>query len=337
MSQIFEPLFFTVPLSFEAHAIARQHQRQQSLPDKSKQVYLNALAVYAVNFYLCCLGFEVEPESSDYLHSWVAKFLDIADLSLKQIGKLECRLVMPDTEILQIPPDAWTDRIGYVAVQLDKTLKSATLLGFTQAPAAEIPLTELRSLAELPEYLHQLRKNALTNQPAASFDKPTSSSQFTASDNKLVSPSKTVNLRVWLEGVFELEWQPMEEALGSDRMRSIAVRNSTQLQTGVKRAKLIDVGMQLGEQSVILSIAIISTADDMLNILVQIYPGPNIIRVPPNLKLIMLSGKGEVLQQICSRDQDNYIQLRHFHGQAGDQFSIQVILDDVGVTESFVL
>ena len=65
MSHTTEPLLFTVPLSFEAHSIAQHFQRQQSPTQKAKQVYLNTLAVYAVDFYLRCLGFELNPEQSD--------------------------------------------------------------------------------------------------------------------------------------------------------------------------------------------------------------------------------------------------------------------------------
>ena len=77
---------FTVPLSFEAHAIAQRYQRLQSHPKKAKQAYLNALAVHSVDFYLRCLGFETDLEQSDYRNPLIVKFMDVADLSIKQVA-----------------------------------------------------------------------------------------------------------------------------------------------------------------------------------------------------------------------------------------------------------
>ena len=244
--------------------------------------------------------------------------MDVADLSVKQLGKLECRPVMPEDDICQIPPDVWTDRVGYVIVQISQTLKQATLLGFTQAAAAELPLSQLRSLSELPTYLHQIRQSPLSKPAAASGAPP-------------------INLRQWLEGAFEAGWQTMEDILGLNSQQLALVRSKTQFKPDIKRAKLIDLGMQLGEQAVVLPIAVTLNGDKTVNVLVQVYPGQEQTYLPANLKLMMLSETGETLQEVCSRDQDNYIQLRHFKGQAGDRFSIQVALGNVSVTEDFVL
>ena len=319
MSHTTEPLLFTVPLSFEAHSIAQHFQRQQFPPEKAKQVYLNTLAVYAVDFYLRCLGFELNVDQSDSRNPMLVKFMDVADLSVKQLGKLECRPVLPDEQVCQIPPDVWTDRIGYVVVQISQTLKQATLLGFTKAAKAELPLAQLRSLSELPTYLNQIRQIPLTSPSVASTGKT------------------PINLRQWLEGAFETGWQTMEDLLGINKQHLVLVRSKTQFKSGIKRAKLIDLGMQLGDQAVVLPIAVTLNGDNTVNVLVQVYPGQEQTYLPSNLRLMMLSESGETLQEVCSRDQDNYIQLRHFKGQAGDRFSIQVALGNVSVTEDFVL
>ncbi|NJP09693.1 MAG: DUF1822 family protein [Leptolyngbyaceae cyanobacterium RU_5_1] len=325
MSQITESLIFTVPLSFEAHAIAQQYQKQQSQPLKAKQVYLNTLAVYAVNFYLRCLGFEVDVDDSDSRNPLIVKFMDVADLSIKQVGKLECRPVLPDAHVCQIPSDVWCDRIGYVAVQLSQTLKQAKILGFTQTVAAEIPLTQLRSLSEFPEYLDQIRQTISTASTASTAQTVTANSQT------------IVNLRTWFEGVFESGWQSIEDILGVNITHPVFVRSVTPLKNGIKRAKLINLGMQLGELAVVLSIAIGQNRNDTVSALVQLYPGPEQSWLPANVTLTMLSESGEILQQVCTRGQDNYIQLRHFKGHTGDQFSIQVSLGNVSVTEDFIL
>ena len=71
---------FTVPLALSAHARAEQFQRYQSKPDKAKQVYLNTLAVYAVNVYLECRGFETDLEQSASSDPVMQMLMDVADL-----------------------------------------------------------------------------------------------------------------------------------------------------------------------------------------------------------------------------------------------------------------
>ncbi|KAM3113977.1 DUF1822 family protein [Phormidesmis sp. 146-33] len=311
MSPTVEPLIFTVPLSFEAHTIAQQYQKRQFTSLKAKQVYLNTLAVYAVDFYLRCLEFEVDVARSDSRNPTFVKMMDIADLWVKQLGRLECRPVLPNAQMMQIPHDVGSDRVGYVAVQMSQTLKEATLLGFTQTAQLEVPLNQLRSLSEFPDYLHQLRQAPIT--------------------------SAAINLRSWFEGVFETGWQTLEAVLDSDKLDLVSVRSMTLLKTETKRAKLVDFGMQLGDQSVALSLGLNTNIDGTIGVLVQLFPGSGSPRLSSNLKLIMLSEAGEILQEVCSRGHDNYIQLRSFRGLPGDCFSIQVACDHVRVTEDFVL
>jgi hypothetical protein len=77
---------------------------------------------------------------------------------VKNYGKLECRPVQPDTEIVYVPEEVWEERIGYIAVQLDASLQEATLWGFTAiVSTCEVALSELRALDQLPNYLSQFQ------------------------------------------------------------------------------------------------------------------------------------------------------------------------------------
>lgn len=297
---------FTVPLSYEAHSIAQQ---------QSPQLYLKALTVYAVEFYLRCLGIEADPSQSDWRDPWMAKFIDVADLWVEPYGKLECCTVLPDAERLHIAADAWADRIGYLAVRLDPSLKLATLLGFTPTPSAELLLTELQPLDQFPLYLQR-------------FDPE---SQRVGGSNRQI-----IHLRKWLTGIAEIGWQTIEQ-MGNSQMQMATVRSPEQFEIAVRQAKLIDVGMALGEQSVVLSLAITLNPDTSMNVLVQTYPAPGSSYLPPNLALTMLSETGDKLQEVCSRAQDSYIQLRHFRGDAGDSFDIQIKIDHASISESFIL
>ncbi|MDX2230897.1 MAG: DUF1822 family protein [Leptolyngbyaceae cyanobacterium bins.349] len=44
------------------------------------------------------------------------------------------------------------------------------------------------------------------------------------------------------------------------------------LEVGVKRGKLINLGLQLGQQAVALLVNVTSEADEKLGVLVQLYP-----------------------------------------------------------------
>lgn len=331
MKQAVDPVQFTIPLSFEAHAIAQQSQ-------SNPQGYLKALAVYAVEFYLRCLGLTPDPQQSDWRDPWMAKFLDIADVWLPE-GRLECCLVPPEAQTFQISPDAWADRIGYLAVQISPNLKSAVLLGFTTTAVAELPLSQLEPLIEFPNFL-QARSSSQATALSATIETSLESSTNTTmasnpSDSQLVH--LPVNLRQWLEGNITAGWQTLEAALGMDALQPVAVRSGDRFAITVRQAKLIEVGMDVGEQSVLLSLAVTPNPDTSMNVLVQLYPVAGRLYLIPGIKLVMLSETGEVLQTVCAREQDNYIQLKHFRGEAGDSFDIQVCLDSVCISESFIL
>ena len=119
-------------MSVEYHRLAQQFCRQQSDRTKAKQIYLNTLAVSAVKFYLRCMEIETNWEASLSYSPVFQSLMDVADLEIPFKGKLECRPILPQTNLLYIPPEVRCDaeggslcdhRIGYVAVQLDSLLE----------------------------------------------------------------------------------------------------------------------------------------------------------------------------------------------------------------------
>ena len=312
-----QPVTFTVPLSFEAHKQAQKYCQQQISSQKAKQVYLNSLAVYAVNFYLRCLGFETDVENSDSHNPIALKFMDVADLLVKQIGKLECRPVLPDDQVCQIPLEASAERIAYLVVEMNPSLKQAIILGFTQTATAEIPLAQLNSLANFPAYLNEIR------QPKVSA-------------HSALSKTKTIaNLSKWLEGIWEAGWQT-EQAIFGKSFNPVGVRDINSSQTIVRGVKLLNLGMQLDQSTVLLKIVLVNNENDRVSVVVQAHPSLEETFLAPNLKLTLIDELGNILQQSCSSNQDNYIQLRKFRGQTGDRFRIEISLDRAKVTEDFV-
>ena len=310
---------FTVPLSPSAHQLARQFSRQRHHPQKAKQIYLNTLAVSAVEFYLRCMGLETAWPASQSRNPIIQSTLDVADLTLPGKGRLECLSLLPDTSVIPIPPEAWRDRLGYVAVQLAPSLQEATLLGFAPAGCQEIAIETLQSLDALMVYLHQIQPEA----------------------------AGRVQLSQWLDNLFEAGWQSLTALTGLDQPRlATAFRNDVFLdETAVRRAKLIDLGVQLGFESVALLVAITPLEADApdpetpprVEIWVQIHPASDNHFLHPNIRLSLISEAGETLQMVTSRHQDNYIQLKRFRGVSGECFDIKVASDETCTTEAFII
>ena len=326
MENLSECLTFTVPLSSDAHRQAEHFRRQQSSQKKAKQVYLNTLAVSAVNFYLGCMGIKTDWEASQSSNPVMQTFMDVADLCIPNKGKLECCPVLPDTSVVQIPPEVWSDRIGYVAVQFDKSLREATLLGFTPTvpESGELPVGCLRSLEDLLLHIHQIGQSLEAEKKLASI---------------VASDSQPVNLSQWFQNIFETGWQSISTLLGTDEQNlGFSLRGvSSASETSVKRAKLIDLGLRLGSQSVALLVALAPEDEQNVGVLVQVHPVGGETYLPPNLRLGLLSESGETLQEVQSRFQDNYIQLKRFQGGAGESFKLQVAFGDVSMKEAFVI
>jgi hypothetical protein len=294
---------FTVPLALEAHARAEQFRRYQSNARQAKQVYLNTLAVYATNIYLQCRGFETDLEQSASWDSIVQMLMemDVADLPVKNRGKLECRPILPDAEVMYVPEEVWDDRIGYVAVQLNESLREATVLGFVdRVRRLNVPLHRLRSLSQLPEYLNRLQ------------------------------PRPLVNLSQWLEGAFEAGWQAIESLLDT---RLPALAYSFRNTVDIRRCKLIEL---TPSQSVLAIVALTQASDREIEISVEVLPPPGQTYLPPNLQLTILDEDGETLLDAYTRSENQSIQLE-FSGELGDCFSVKVVLEEFSAIEHFVI
>lgn len=301
-------LSFTVPLNSSAHYLAEQFCRQQSTQKKAKQVYLNTLAVSAVNFYLRCMGIETDWEASQSLDFVQQSIMDVAGLEIPNLGKLECRFLLPADKIVYIPSEVWSDRIGYVAVQFDQLLKVATLLGFSPtAGNGELAINQLRSLEDLLDHLRQLPQ------------------------------TQPIKLSQWFENLFETGWQSLSALLGTNHKQlDFSFRSASRLSDAhIQRAKLIDLGVQLSNQSVVLLVAIAPETEQKVSIIVQVHPMGEDKYLPPNIRLSLLSELEDILQEVVSRNQDNYIQLRQFRGTSGEGFKVKIACENTKLIETF--
>ncbi len=156
-------------------------------------------------------------------------------------------------------------------------------------------------------------------------------------------PAVAINLSKWFGHIFEAGWQSLEALLNSESgnfdfrlgHRDLAVREVTAVP--VRGIKLIDLGIQLGNKSVALLVGLTPETEQRVSIRVQLHPAKGETYLPPNIKLALLSQLGETLQEVCSRSQDEFMQLPKFGCPRGKVFQIKISADEFSITENFVI
>ncbi|GAB1543784.1 hypothetical protein NUACC21_64600 [Scytonema sp. NUACC21] len=307
----------TLPITLAARRTAQKFAMEQPSPEKAEQVRLNTLSVWVVHEYLEIMGISTNLKASDSWNPVVRLCADIADLEVPGIGRLECRSVPISKQTCYIPPETWEERVGYVVVQVDESSQEAKLLGFVRkATTEELPLTQLQPLEDLIEHLGQLRQTPATT---------------------------LVNLSQWLTGVFDAGWQTLESLWNQPEIRpAYAFRSSEtlehieEIESVAQRGKLIDLGIQIANQPVMLIVEIRPEEYQQASIRLQLHPTGNNSYLLPGLQLTVLDASGEVFLEAQARSADNYIQLQ-FRGESGEQFSVKLGLNDASVIEHFVI
>jgi hypothetical protein len=324
-----QSLHLSVPLGKDAHDLAQQFAAEQATPQKGKQVYLNTLAVYAVHSYLKWLSVETDLIQGDSWHPGLRAIFDVADLVLPNLGKLECRPVLPGETVFGLPSEVTEDRIGYVAVQFNQQLDFVQLLGFSPVlaiaqPPEEIQIAELQSLDTLIDTIAQ---PSLASFPVASPIDPV---------KPAIQPKNTaVKLRQWLEGIFNESWQSPSLVLASNLRSSTRLGLDTQTNS-VSRAKVIHFGRQGVPQAVVLVMKLTPTATEAVEVCLRLYPGSDSIHLPPNLQLIVLDERGTASMEVQARSADDWMQLE-FSCIHEERFSVKVVLEETSITEQFVV
>lgn len=308
-----------LPIGQTARNIAQQFANQQPTFAKAEQVRLNTLAVSVVNDYLQMMGIPTNLKKSDSWNPILQLCANVADLEIPLIGRLECRNVPLHAQECLIPPETWEERIGYVVVQINESSQEAHILGFIQSVDTELlPLNQLQPIEGLIDCIAHIKASPI--QPL-------------------------VNLSQWFIHQFEAGWQTVEslrellEASPNYAFRGGVTTEETSPnhpQMTTKRAKLIDLGIQIANYPVMLIVEISSEPNAQTSIRLQIHPTGNQIYLPEGLKLTVLDESKEVFLEAQARSADNYIQLQ-FRGEIQERFSVQISLDDMSFTESFII
>jgi hypothetical protein len=314
-----ENFSFPVSITAKFKQQAEHFRRQQSHPAKGEQVYRNTLAVLAVDFYCQCMGIETDLTASDSWNPVMQTLLNTADLTINNLGKLECRPVLSGSDIVEIPVEVMTDRIGYIAVQFSESMEVAELIGFVkQVTTEEIPLSQWQSL----EY-------------------------FLVS---IIEP-QVINLNHWLQGIVDVGWDMVEtiESLLSPsepqlnfNFRSVAPPKYRKAENSAIGAKLLHFE-KAGEQMAIFigtaasepenNIKLPTDSPPEIDIFIELYAIKPKIYLPQDLQLILLDEDGNSLIQTRAKGSKN-IQLE-FSSYPGEQFSVKVALGDVSIVQGF--
>lgn len=319
-----ENRLLTVPLGIEAHSFARQFAGEQINPQKGKRVYLNTLSVYAVHSYLKWFEIETNLTLSDCWNPHLRSIFDVADLVITNVGKLECRPVLPGQTALPLPLEVTENRIGYLAVQFSDRLDAVQLLGFAPA-ATEPPQLQISNLQPVENVLDCLVPH-------------------TAS-----TTSSLYGLSQWLENIFEPGWQALTELFTSERVNLGYARSSELLETdtrysttSISRFKQIDLGMKLESRPIALIVKVTPLTEEEIEVRVQVRPMGQIY-LPQGITLSVLDESGLVVlddlgNPLKEQAGDSYdlIQLT-VSGDLGESFSVRLTLEEASITQDFTI
>ena len=301
---------FSVSLTTAAHAQAEARSHAQLNPQRAKQSYLNGLALYAVEFYTDCLGLDPDRSTSLSHDPLQMQLAPVSDLVIPNWGRLECCALLPGAQKLQVTPDAWSDRIAYIAVQLDPTLQQAHLLGFipeVRSRQGQTPVSVLNEMAQFGKYLHNLKAPA---------------------------PLPGMQLEKWFRHQFrhhfEANWQALEQNLLSPPANTaLAFRN---LVTAAGK-KTISLGPEASKLELEIILQLTQKSDHRLRIEAQLQS--HRANLPPGLMMTVLDDQNQTFLSLLAKQGEKLLQAPAFLGQPGEQFSLAIRWGNHCVTEKF--
>lgn len=147
------------PIEQKVYNLALAYASEQPNLENGQKVFYNTMIVWAVNHLLGWMEFETILDKDDDWTLAIEAVLDLADLILPGIGKIQCcRICERETEI-SVPVQ--NDRIAYIFVELPESLDKMKLLGFLSAAdihgdTVEISVADLQPFDNLSDYLERI-------------------------------------------------------------------------------------------------------------------------------------------------------------------------------------
>jgi len=268
------------------------------------------------------IGYVVVQLNESYKEGTVLGFVPAVSttmLGLSQLQPLDRLIDKLDSSVTPPPIvqlHRWFDNIFEVGWQAVEEL-SELFNTYTLSPA--IPCREPRSSREIDdsENLKWLIEQLYANQP----------NRDQSETKTLPDPDPSTALIHLIQTTQDEEtrWQATELLWKIDPDNPAG---------GIKR--LMDLGMELGGHEIALMVAILRKSDQKMAILVRVCPISSKTHLPPGLRLIVLDEAGNPRRETQARTRDNYIQ-RKFSAELGERFGVRVALEEVSITESFIV
>ncbi|MDF5729283.1 MAG: DUF1822 family protein [Rhizonema sp. PD38] len=274
---------FPVTASFRQQA--RAYALQYFTQDTHERTYLNTLALLATDAYFRLLNFQTNLTKAERWNADRRLWSEANELELVGLGNLECRVITAGQQTVVLPPEAWSDRIGYLFVEIASSEKVATLIGFLPAfdpetPTEEVAIAELKSMDEMIDYLAQ---------------QETSSRRKTGEVDNLTlefAAKKITYLRTWLNSVYDPDWEPAMRELSAATFKKkiqlvgqvFEIQLSVSQNNGAiavivivrRESGFLPIGMQVSvpdESDSDIYTETISTPADLIRILLEFSPG----------------------------------------------------------------
>lgn len=330
-------------LESEHLLLAKQISSGANSPDSNNswQAYLNTLGLLAFEQWL---GNHLPNQSisRDTTFIQTGGNLNVGEFKCCTIATehlLDEMVIIPQSVIEQPEMTAHF----YVALEVSEEEQEVTIRGFLSYNQLiemrdNLKLTIRDGCFQIPLSLFDIEPNHLLfynhHLQASEFPLPQVESQVAAVNPPEFLHSTRTKLSEWLQGLVDTGWQAIDSLSNPQLNLAFSTRNVGE---GTKRAKIIDLGIQLGNQEVALLVNVLPENQDKINVLIQLYPTNREKFVTENIQLLLLSKGGKKLQEVNSRVQDNYIQLKPFKGEPGKQFSVQISCENLIVNEHFEL
>ena len=301
---------FPINLDRTAHNYASKFAAGHTSTTKGKQVYLNTLAVCAVREYLSCVcQLDLDLTLGDSWQVELQNIMNVADLVVPNVGKLECLPVLLTTTEIEIPPATIDERIGYVLVRVSEDLTIAELWGFidrSESGIINLNTVEIQPLAALLDTIYNTRIQKLQD---------------------------------FLEGTFTNGWEPISNAIeipdSAFSLRNTNDANYDSIRNFIA-SKTINLRAKIANIPLLLMIGLGEEADGRIKVRIRLHAAGGVAVVPAHLQLMLQSENGGLLSEVQYPEPMHFIQLQPFKLLPGTQFKIRVAFDRSSFTESFV-
>ena len=295
---------FRIEIDRSSHEYAAKFVAGQTSIDKGRRVYLNMLAVCAVRQYLnSTCELDLDLSQSDSWQVGLQSIMNVADLVIPNVGKIECLVLLPNNTEIQISSQTIDERIGYAIVQFSEDLNSVEILGFISKLDSQIISVDLDRIQPLDDLLD------------------------------LIYSTRINYLQEFLVGILGTGWEPIENLIRVTNQEFV-LRNMISLPNNTSydslydfiASKMINLRANIANIPLLMTIGLGAEADGRVKVRIGLAAG-GVPALPANLKLTLQAENGRVLSEIQYPEAMNFIQLQSFRLSPGTQFKICVALD----------